>query len=60
MNQAIFESVLELFEIGGTDSNTNNSNGRTPLYLIAARGIGREAIRALVNAGADVNACDNE
>ena len=44
----------------GGDPNIKKPDGRTALHLIAARGVGREAIVALVKAGADINARDNE
>ena len=42
----------------GVDPNTRDEQGRTALHLLAARGTGREAIRALVDAGADVHQKD--
>ncbi len=44
----------------GADPNIRDAAGRTPLHLIAARGVGRETINALVKAGGDLGARDNE
>jgi len=44
----------------GADPNCRNSAGQTALHLIAARGNGREAIRALVEFGADINGRDEQ
>ena len=44
----------------GSDPKAKRSDGRTALHLLAARGTGREAIRALVEAGADMNAKDQD
>lgn len=44
----------------GTDPNTQDRGGHTPLYRVAnecASETGPEVVRALVRAGADVNAC---
>lgn len=43
----------------GVDPNLRNEAGRSALHLLAARGTGREAIRALVDAGADLKLKDN-
>ena len=42
----------------GADPTVADANGQTPLHLLAARGKGREAIRALAEAGADLEAKD--
>ena len=42
----------------GVDPNYGAEAGDTALHILAARGTGREAIRALVEAGADVNVRD--
>jgi|GEM_PF-842551 len=44
----------------GADPNVANTHGQTALHLLAAKGSGRRAIRALVKAGADMNACDHD
>lgn len=44
----------------GANTNSRNESGQTVLHLIAARGTGRDVIRALVEAGADINARDND
>ncbi len=44
----------------GADPNAKRADGRTALHLFARRGVGSEAIRALIKAGADINARDNE
>ena len=44
----------------GADPNSCNENGQSTLHLIAASGVGRDAIRTLVAAGADINARDND
>ncbi|TWU12144.1 Ankyrin repeats (3 copies) [Symmachiella macrocystis] len=44
----------------GANPNIKDAAGRTALHLISARGVGGETIRALVKAGADLNARDNE
>lgn len=44
----------------GADPNARNEWGRSALHLFAAKGGGRDAIRALIGAGADINARDNE
>jgi hemoglobin len=44
----------------GTDPNVQDGGGHAPLYAVAnecASGAGPEVVRALVRAGADVNAC---
>lgn len=43
----------------GADPNLQDGEGRTALHLICARGTGEEAIRALVEAGADRDALDH-
>lgn len=43
----------------GADPNVLDTAGRTPLHLLAARGTGRDAIRALVRAGADLHRRDD-
>lgn len=42
----------------GADPMATTDNGQTALHLFASRGTGREAIRALVQAGTDINATD--
>lgn len=42
----------------GVDPNAQDDSGRTALHLVAAKGTGREAIGALLDAGADVHALD--
>lgn len=42
----------------GADPNARNHAGRTPLHLLAARGTGRDAIRALARAGASLDIRD--
>ncbi len=42
----------------GVDPNYEAGDGQTALHILAARGTGRDAIRALVSAGADINARD--
>ena len=44
----------------GADPNSRNDSGQTALHLIAATGRGRDAIQALVAAGADIDARDND
>ena len=43
----------------GADPNARRADGQTALHLVAARGVGRETIRALVEAGAEINARDD-
>jgi len=53
------EVVVLLLRLG-TDPEIQDSGGHTPLYAVAnecASGAGPEVVRALVGAGADVNAC---
>jgi truncated hemoglobin YjbI len=52
--------VVALVLRQGTDPNTLDRGGHTPLYAVAngcATEAGPEVVRALVRAGADVNAC---
>ncbi len=42
----------------GADPNVANDSGQTALHLLAARGSGRDAILALIQAGADCDARD--
>ena len=42
----------------GANPNATRPDGRTALHLLAARGTGREAIRELVEAGANIDALD--
>lgn len=54
-----FEIVALLLRLG-TDPNIQERGGHTPLYCVAnecASDAGPELVRALVRAGADVNAC---
>ena len=44
----------------GVDPNCGADDGHTALHILAARGAGRESIRALVNAGADINVKDTQ
>lgn len=44
----------------GVDPNQADEQGRTALHLLAIRGSGRNAIRALIEAGADVNRQDHD
>ena len=44
----------------GADPKLCDDNGQSALHLIAASGIGRAAIEALVAAGADIDARDND
>ena len=44
----------------GADPNIKDAEGRTALHLISARGVGADAIRALVEAGALVDARDDQ
>lgn len=43
----------------GADARVQNDQGQTALHILAARGTGRDAIQALVKAGADVNQRDD-
>lgn len=43
----------------GVDPNLRNQAGQTALHMLAAKGTGREAIRALADAGAELNLRDN-
>ena len=44
----------------GANPDAKNASGQTALHLFARRGTGRGAIRALVDAGADVNVRDRD
>ncbi len=44
----------------GADPNIKDAEGRTALHLVSARGVGAETIRALVEAGALVDARDDQ
>ena len=44
----------------GANPNATRADGKTALHLIASRSSGREAIRALVEAGADLEARDQD
>jgi uncharacterized protein len=44
----------------GANPDARNERGQTALHLFAARGTGRDVIPALIGAGADINARDNE
>lgn len=44
----------------GADANVANSEGKTALHLLAIKGVGREAIHALVDAGAKLDSQDNQ
>ena len=43
----------------GVDPNVCDEHGATALHILAAKGIGREAIQALVDNGADINRRDD-
>ena len=43
----------------GADPNIKDAEGRTALHLVCARGVGADAIRALVQAGTDPDALDH-
>ncbi len=53
------EKVRVLLD-NGADPNVTDGRRRTVLHLFAAKGIGASAIGALVKAGADISARDNE
>lgn len=44
----------------GADAKAATADGSTALHLFAARGTGADAIRALVEAGADIDAADDQ
>ncbi len=44
----------------GADPDIQDAEGRTALHRVSARGVGVETIRALVEAGTDVDARDHE
>ena len=43
----------------GADPNKRTQDGQTALHLLAKKGIGAAAIRALIDAGADINSKDD-
>ena len=43
----------------GADPNVTDDKGRTPLHLIAQKGIGKNQVKLLIEHGADLNACDD-
>ena len=43
----------------GADPNITDSQGRTPLHLIARKGVGKNQVELLIERGADVDARDN-
>ena len=43
----------------GADPNITDSEGRTPLHIIARKGVGKNQVDMLIEGGADVDARDN-
>ena len=41
------------------DPNVADDKGRTPLHIIASKGIGKNQVSLLIEHGADMNACDS-
>lgn len=50
-----FGRRVQLWLQHGADPNATNEQGQTALHLVAARGIGRDVLRALIDAGANLN-----
>ncbi len=44
----------------GADPNVRDDKGRTPMHIIAQKGIGKNQVQVLIEYGADINAYDRE
>ena len=44
----------------GADPNVTDDKGRTPMHIIAQKGVGKNQVRLLIEHGADINARDTD
>ncbi|GMH35366.1 hypothetical protein BSKO_03234 [Bryopsis sp. KO-2023] len=56
----LLQDEAEQPAVRGADANAKNGNGRAPLAVAAFKGKNSQVILALIDAGADVNAQDDE
>ena len=55
--RGLTQGILGLLE-NGADPNITDDKGRTPMHIIAQKGVGKNQVQALIEHGGDINARD--